>query len=295
MHMKRRGDALHAGSNPAPATKTKYMDIMVQEKMNVTLAKAEHERAIYTESLRKQGEFFKRNSSSFRGEKKTFHAAEGQLEDPTKMGHTVVATTVSEEIKRLVNKALLPYLKDQFAIEATNAAGSTRVPFVVDGLKLGSLSATELLRLKNILTDENLKQVVQNIPVRSDSEIWKASANEDYEGRADVFETPRLEGDSFTTITDTEILLDPNLDKEHIPSSYRPITKEVKTTIKRGSYTSQKFSGEWTLRQKQLVQERIGKLLSAVIEATKTVNDTPTMEPNLATDKLLQYIFYGNE
>ena len=291
--MKRRGDALHAGSNPAPATKTKYMDIMAQEKMNVTLAKAEHERAIYTESLRKQGEFFKRNSSSFRGEKKTFHAAEGQLEDPTKMGHTVVATTVSEEIKRLVNKALLPYLKDQFAIEATNAAGSARVPFVVDGLKLGSLSATELLRLKNILTDENLKQVVQNIPVRSESEIWKASAHEDYQGRDDIFESPRLEGDSFTTITDTEILLDPNIDKEHIPSSYRPITKEVKTTVKRGSYTSQKFSGEWTLRQKNLVQERISKLLSAVIEATKTVNDTPTMEPNLAADKLLNYIFYG--
>ena len=71
--------------------------------MNVTLAKAEHERAVYSESLRKQGEFFKRNPSSFRGEKKTFHAAEGQLEDPTKMGHTVVATTVSEEIKRLVD------------------------------------------------------------------------------------------------------------------------------------------------------------------------------------------------
>ena len=134
-----------------------------------------------------------------------------------------------------------------------------------------------------------------NIPVRSDSEIWKASGNEDYEGRSDIFETPRLEGDSFTTITDTEILVDPNIDKEHVPSSYRPITKEVKTTIKRGSYTSQKFSGEWTLRQKQLVQERISKLLSAVIEATKTVNDTPTMEPNLATDKLMSYIFYGNE
>ena len=97
------------------------------------------------------------------------------------------------------------------------------------------------------------------------------------------------------TITDTEILLDPNIDKEHLPSGYRPITKEVKTTIKRGSYTSQKFSGEWTLRQKQLVQERISKLLNAVIEATKTVNDTPTMEPNLAADKLLGYIFYGTE
>ena len=268
---------------------------MAQEKMNVTLAKAEHERAIYIESLRKQGEFFKRNSASFRGEKKTFHAAEGQLEDPTKVGHTVVACTVSEEINRLMEKALSPYLKDQFSIEATNAAGAARVPFVVEGLNLGSLSATELLRLKNILTDENLKILVSNIPVRSDSEIWKASDNEDYQGRVDIFETPRLEGDSFTTITDTEILLDPNIDKEHLPSSYRPITKEVKTTIKRGSYTSQKFSGEWTLRQKELVQERISKLINAVIEATKTVNDTPTMEPNLVADKLLGYIFYGNE
>ena len=268
---------------------------MTQEKMNVTLAKAEHERAVYTESLSKQGEFFKRNTSSFKGEKKTFHAAEGQLEDPTKMGHTVVAATVSEELKRLMDRALAPYLKDQFSIEATNSAGSARVPFIVDGINMGSLSATELLRLKNILTDENLKNLVANIPVRSDSEIWKASVNEDYEGRADIFETPLLEGDSFTTITDTEILLDPNIDKEHLPSGYRPITKEVKTTIKRGSYTSQKFSGEWTLRQKQLVQERISKLLSAVIEATKTVNDTPTMEPNLATDKFLGYIFYGNE
>ena len=263
--------------------------------MNVTLAKAEHERAVYTESLRKQGEFFKRNPSSFRGEKKTFHAAEGQLEDPTKVGHTVVATTVSEEINHLKERALSPYLKDQFSIEATNAAGAAKVPFVVDGLNFGSLSATELLRLKNILTDENLKNLVANIPVRSDSEIWKGSANEDYQGRAGIYETPRLEGDSFTTITDTEILLDPNIDKEHLPSSYRPITKEVKTTIKRGSYTSQKFSGEWTLRQKQLVQERISKLMNAVIEATKTVNDTLTMEPNLATDKLLDYIFYGSE
>ena len=194
-----------------------------------------------------------------------------------------------------MDRALLPYLKDQFAIEATNAAGSARVPFVVDGLNLGNLSATELLRLKNILTDENLKNLVSNIPVRSDSEIWNVSENEDYQGRPDIFESPRLEGDSFTSITDTEILLDPNIDKEHLPSSYRPITKEVRSIIKRGSYTSQKFSGEWTLRQKQLVQERICKLINAVIEATKTVNDTPTMEPNLAADKLLGYIFYGNE
>ena len=97
--MQRLAEEFHkllvAGSNPAPATKTKYMDIMAQEKMNVTLAKAEHERAVYSESLRKQGEFFKRNPSSFRGEKKTFHAAEGQLEDPTKMCHPVGATTVS--------------------------------------------------------------------------------------------------------------------------------------------------------------------------------------------------------
>lgn len=34
-------------------------------------------------SLRKQKEFFKQNPASFKGEKKTFHAAEGQLEDPT--------------------------------------------------------------------------------------------------------------------------------------------------------------------------------------------------------------------
>ena len=93
--------------------------------MNVTLAKAEHERAVYAESLRKQGEFFKRNPSSFRGEKKTFHAAEGQLEDPTKMGHTVVATTVSEEIRRVMEAALLPYLRDQFAIEATKTVNDT--------------------------------------------------------------------------------------------------------------------------------------------------------------------------
>ena len=122
---------------------------MVQEKMNVTLAKAEHERAVFTESLRKQGEFFKRNSASFRGEKKTFHAAEGQLEDPTKIGHTVVATTVSEEIKRMVDGALLPYLKDQFAIEATNAAHEVvdvdfeevGAGFVADGIHVVVLSA----------------------------------------------------------------------------------------------------------------------------------------------------------
>ena len=67
LHLKWRGNPI------------KQMDIMAQEKMNVTLAKAEHERAVYTESLRKQGEFFKRNASSFRGEKLNTSEVSGGL------------------------------------------------------------------------------------------------------------------------------------------------------------------------------------------------------------------------
>lgn len=260
-------------------------------KMNTLLAKVDHATASVTKLFSDYVQFFKNKQGMFRGSKKTFVPRDGYVEDPTKMGTTVVATTVDEKMDWF-NEQFKNWLNDVFSVEATNSKGAKTVELVVDDKSFGNLTALELMRLKSILTNKDLEAVFANIPVRSDSEVWTPAQDPEYNGRK-VFETALIKGVTRTTEKEEVILKDPNLDPAHLPANYQAKTTIKSKTVETGDYTSQSFTGEWTQRQRAELLRRRSTLLAAVIEALKVVNDTPVENPNLDVNAVVDYIYRG--
>ena len=260
-------------------------------KMNTLLAKVEHATASFRRCIADYAKFFREKQGMFRGYKKTFVPRDGYFEDPSKMGTSVVATTVDEKFDWF-NKQFKSWLTDTFRVEATNSKGAKKVLLAVDGVSFGELTALDLMRLKNILTDKDLESVFVNIPVRSDSEVWNPTTDPEYKGRA-VFETEMIKGVTRTTETEETILKDPNLDPAHLPNNYQARTTMKRRTVETGDYTQQYFTGEWTQRQRAELLRRRSNLLAAVIEALKVVNDSEAEEPNLEVGTLIDYLYKG--
>lgn len=260
-------------------------------KMNTLLAVVEHSAAVVSSAVREYAAFFKNKQAMFLGQKKTYSPREGYPDDPSKVGTTIVTTTVDEKFDWLLPK-LKEHYHNLFSIEATNSAGAPTIELKVGNKSFGKLTALELMRLKNILTSADLTTMYSLIPVRSDAEVWKKSENADYEGR-EVYETEMLSGVAKTTESHEEILQDPNLDPTHLPANYRPAITTKKKTVEIGDYTMQKFSGEWNQRQRAELLRRKSELLSAVIEALKNINDTEVKETNLDVNALFDYIHKG--
>lgn len=261
-------------------------------KLNALLAQVEHGRSSYSGLLRDYAGFLSNKQGAFRGEKNTYEAREGFADDSSKRNTTIVQTTVREKFEWFMENAT-PFINNLFSVEATNSLGAKRVPLVVDGVDFGNLSALELMRLKDILTNSDLDKMFNSIPVRSDGEVWRPCTSNDYEGR-EIFETEMQKGVTKTTTKYQEILVDPNLSKID-PSRYTPVvtTREKQEEI--GDYTRQRFSGEWTQRQKAELLKRKSNLLAAVIVALKEVNDTEQVESELKGESLLDYIVFGNK
>lgn len=264
---------------------------MAEIKMNTLLAKADHASASFARLVADYATFFKTKQGMFRGEKKTFVPRDGYFEDSSKMGTTTVATTVDEKFDWF-NRQFANYLNDIFSIESTNSKGAKKVELVVEGRSFGYLTALDLMRLKNLLTNKDLEAVFVNIPVRSDSEVWHPTKDADYAGRA-IFETERLSGVTRTTEKEEVILKDPNIDPSHLPSNYNARTTVKTRTVETGDYTMQKFTGEWTQRQRAELLRRRSVLLEAVITALKEVNDGEAESPNLNVDGFIDYLYKG--
>ena len=261
------------------------------EKMNVVLAKVDHSASVYAKEVNEYAQYFKNAQGAFRGEKKTYIPREGYPDDPTKKGVTAVQTTVSEQLDWFKNIAT-NYLNEVFSVEATNSMGARKVELVVDGHSFGELTALDLMRLKSILTSKELVTMYERIPVYSDSEIWKPTNNAEY-GNREILENELVKGVSRTTETTEEILRDPNIDPANIPANYRAAVVQRKKTVEIGDYTHQRFTGEWSQKQRADLLNRRSKLLKAVIAALKEVNDQEVVESNLDANALLDYIHYG--
>jgi len=260
-------------------------------KMNTLLAKVDHSTASFKRMLADYANFFKKSQGMFRGIKKTFTPRDGYFEDPTKMGTVVVATTVDEKFDWF-NEQFKNWLTEVFSVEATNSKGAKTVELKVDGKVLGNVTAAELLRLKNILTDQALVDVFANIPVRSDSEVWTPTQDPEYAGRA-VFETELVKGVTRTTEKEEVILKDPNINPDHLPANYQAKTTMKSRTVETGDYTQQNFTGEWTQRQRAELLRRRSELLAVVIEKLKEVNDTEVEQPHLDVQGMVDYLYRG--
>lgn len=78
-----------------------------------------------------------------------------------------------------------------------------------------------------------------------------------------------------------------------MPANYNAKVTVKKRTVETGDYTLQKFTGEWTQRQRAELLRRRSQLLAAVIEALKEVNDVDSEKSNLDVDKMIDFLHRG--
>lgn len=263
----------------------------MSQKMNTLLAKVEHGSSRFAKMIGDYLAFFKGKQGAFAGIKKTHVPREGYTEDKSCIANTKVITTVGEKLEWFEQQSV-PFLKELFAVEATNSKGANTVELVVDGISFGNLTALDLMRLKTLLTKKEWVEMYENIPVRSDAEVWEPCTDSEYEGR-EIFQTPMLKGVTRTTESEEVILKDPNINPDKLPANYNARTTIKKKVVETGDYTLQNFTGGWTQRQKAELLRRRSQLLAAVVEALKEVNDTVSEKPNLNVETLVNFIHHG--
>ena len=259
--------------------------------MNTLLAKVEHGSSRFAKMIGDYLAFFKGKQGAFAGIKKTHVPREGYTEDKSCIANTKVITTVGEKLEWFEQQSI-PFLKELFAVEATNSKGANTVELVVDGISFGHLTALDLMRLKTLLTKKEWVEMYENIPVRSDAEVWEPCTDSEYEGR-EIFQTPMLKGVTRTTESEEVILKDPNINPDKLPANYNARTTIKKKVVETGDYTLQNFTGGWTQRQKAELLRRRSQLLAAVVEALKEVNDTVSERPNLNVETLVNFLHHG--
>lgn len=259
-------------------------------KLHVMLAKTEQASGPYKKSLEEYVKFFKDNQGAFKGIRKTYEPRPGTADDSGMRENRQVVTTVKEKLDWFT-EFNAPYLNDLFTVDATNAGSGILVPLVVDGKTLATVSSLELMRLKGLIESGILENMYQNIPVRSDAEIWNPTTQEMYKDR-EIFESERREGTKTTIDKETYILDDPNIGRVQ-GAQYQPKTAERSTVREIGDYTLQSFTGEYSTRQKADILTRRTKLLVAITEALKIANEAEIIESSLKAENIFAYLHYN--
>jgi len=260
-------------------------------KLNVLLALREKLANRYNQMLNDYSSFFKNKQGAFVGCFKTHVPLDGYTVDSTKVANNRIITTVNEKMDWWLKNAL-EYINTALTIEAANGEGAPTVELEFEGKTYGPFPATVLLRLRGILESDKLHTMMQAVPVREETLVWvPVRDDDDYVRRGNIFQTERQEGETRTTETHDEILKDPNLDPQHLPSNYRAQVTQVRKTIKTGDYTSQFFSGQWTHQQRANLLRRRSALIDAINVALQKVNDREVKQ--LRVDDLLHHLIYG--
>jgi hypothetical protein len=260
-------------------------------KLNVLLGVTDHLAKIYKGNVVDYIKFFKGSQGSFKGERKTYTAKDGTIDDPSKRGNVLVVTTVAEKLAWLSENSA-KYINALFSQEATNASGTAKAPLIVDGVKWGDFSTLELLKLKSLLDSEDLKNMYATLPVRADNKTWEVCSNPTYANRA-IWQTPEDTGTSRTTIKEPYILPDPNCQ----PNSpgYKPQVMQRDIPQDLGTYTRQEYSGEILHVERANMLLRAEKLRVAVVEALKVANEVEAIQSGLTSDLLFNWINAGTQ
>jgi hypothetical protein len=262
------------------------------KKLNVLLALTDQLRVQYKNMVADYSKFFSKSQGAFLGVKKTYEPRAGTVDDPSKRGYTPVATTVKEKLDYFIENTS-EFIDALFSQEKTNAMGLAKAELIVDGKSWGEFTSLELLRLKTLIESQDLgklEDLIAHIPVRSDSEVWEESDHE--EGR-ELWETELLKGVNKTTIKEPYIVKDPNLDTKDIPQGYSPPVVSRDIVHELGDYTVQKFSGEWSQRERATALKRRAALLNGITVALKAANEVEAVSSDLTGGKIFGYLFFG--
>lgn len=263
------------------------------KKLNVLLALTDQLRYVYKNMVKDYTVFFNKSQGAFKGEKRTYTAKEGTIDDPSKRGIMLVQTTVTEKFNYFIENSK-EFIDALFSQEKTNAMGLATANLIVEGKDWGTFTSLELLRLKSLLESDDLGKIegmLMTIPVRSDAEVWKESKDDDYTER-EVFETELFTGVAKTTQKTPIVLKDPNLNPDKLPANYQSAVVSQDTILELGDYTKQNFSGEWSQRQKALTLQRRTILLTAITKALKEANECDVSKSDLTADRIFGYLFF---
>lgn len=256
-------------------------------KLNILLAKTDALATSFKNAISDYDRFFSKSQGAFLGERRTYIAKPDTIDEPNKRGSVFVQTTVSTKLDWFI-KANAQYIAALFSQEKTNSSGIATADLTVDGKSWGTFSSLELLRLKGMLENQSVSNLLSVIPVRSDSEEWAESDDEIYDGEG-IFESPIIRGTNITTVKEDYILKDPNV-SETSPN-YNAVVAQRTTTMELGEYSYQKFSGQWSQKERADSLRRKHLLLVAVVEALKTCNEVEAVESALTSEKIFGHIF----
>lgn len=259
-------------------------------KLNILLAKTDVLASSFRAMINDFCSFFSKEQGQFRGEVKTYTPASGTIDIPSERGNKLIVTTVDEKLQWF-EQTSADYIDHLFSQEATNASGKAKADLVVDGKLWGNFSSLELLRLKSLVENGEFEKMYASIPVRSDSEIWNKSENEMYKGR-NVYESVANSGTKKSTTKEQYILTDPNITKDS-GAKYIPQVATKDTIIDLGDYTFQKFTGEWSHRERAGLLRRRQVLLIALTEALKTANEVEAVNSEITSSKIFDYLHRG--
>lgn len=262
----------------------------MSNKLHILLAKTEHGSKVYKNNIADYTQFMKTKQGAFKGEVKTYSPNPDTLDEPSMRGNTPIITTVNEKLDWF-EEHQGNYINDLLSVEATNASGKATALLEMGGLTY-KLSSLELLRLKSLLEGE-IKGMYEQIPTLEEKEIWTESKNDAYINRPVVYETKMTEGIKKGTQKETYIVKDPNVAELKDSSRYTPVTAVKESIQEYGSWTHQRFSGEWTARQRAELLDRRSKLLGKVLVALKECNEAEAISSVLSAKSLFDYLHRG--
>lgn len=256
-------------------------------KLNVLLGKTDHLKASYGALIKDYIGFFAGSQGAFKGEKKTYAPKASTIDNPNERKVKLVVTTVEEKLQWL-EESSKDYVDALFSMEKTNASGTAKAELIVAWESWGEFTSLELLRLKSFLENGEMKKMYETIPVRAEDEIWTPATAENFK-REGVFETAMVQSVVKTTEKEPFILQDPNLDKVD-GAKYMPQVVARNVVYELGDSTYQKFSGEWSHRQRASLLRRHHVLLTAVVEALKKSNEVEAIQSTLTSAKIFDYL-----
>jgi len=261
----------------------------MNRKLKLVLALTQDAASRFSAILRDYSKFFDKSQGAFLGYKNTYMPQDAAVDDPSKRGYSKVVTTVDEKIDYLI-RATSDYIQNVLTKERTNGSGFAKADLIVNGENWGEFYSNELLALKSILEKSELSQMIQTIPVRTETDIWEPSTSAEYVGR-EIYQKPLVTQEIKTTVKTQYILSDPNLDKLKPGSDYKPQITTKDDVLKLGVQTRQEFSGQWTHSQRAAALDRLTTLKTAVSIALEKANDVDAVESPIDSNKIFGFIF----